>query len=205
LTGTKNKHQSNRTNESYENKNTNPIVAAAVVVGAAWRGAKWNNKQQKTGGFMKHSNKLLAATFLAAALLLPGSARAMEIQQYDKLAIEDQVAYQDQLILGAERVLKDEGHADLAAKVEHLFTTIDPGDAHTIGDVELERNLAILRADDSKNAIKHPNDPRLEVEDAMYATLDKNGIKLPDSFYSVGKNFKPKHPPQSSDSGKKKN
>jgi hypothetical protein len=65
-----------------------------------------------------------------------------------------------------------------------------------MGIVELESNLAILRLDDVKHAAAHPNDPRLEVEDAMYATLDKNGIKLPDSFYSVGKNFKPKHPPK---------
>jgi hypothetical protein len=149
---------------------------------------------EKQEAYMNRFNKFLVAAFMPAALLLPGSARAMEIQQYDKMAIEDQVAYQDQLILGAERVLKDEGHADLAAKVEHLFTTKDPGDAHAIGIVELERNLAILRVADVKNHEARPKDPRIEVEDALATTLEKNGIKLPDSFYSVGKNFKPKHP-----------
>ena len=39
--------------------------------------------------------------------------------------------------------------------------------------------------------------PRLEVEDAMFVTLQKNYIPLPDSFYTVNKNFKPKHLPQS--------
>jgi hypothetical protein len=134
----------------------------------------------------------------SAAVLFASAATAMEIQQYDKMAVEDQVAHQDLLIEGAVRVLRDGGRADLAAKAEHLFTTTLPGDAHTIGDVEFESNLAIMRADDAKDAIDHPNDPRLEVEDVMYATLDKNGIKLPDSFYTVAKNLKPKHPPQKS-------
>ena len=44
-----------------------------------------------------------------------------------------------------------------------------------------------------KNAIEHPNDPRSEVEDAMAITLEANGIQLPDSFYTVAKDFKPKH------------
>ena len=48
-----------------------------------------------------------------------------------------------------------------------------------------------------KHAAAHPNDPRLEVEDAMFVTLQKNYIPLPDSFYTVNKNFKPKHLPQS--------
>ena len=31
----------------------------------------------------------------------------------------------------------------------------------------------------------------------MFVTLQKNYIPLPDSFYTVNKNFKPKHLPQS--------
>jgi len=61
---------------------------------------------------------------------------------------------------------------------------------------EFEINLALLRLADAKNAENNPNDPRVEVEDVMAITLEKNGIKLPDSFCTVAKNFKPKFPPQ---------
>jgi hypothetical protein len=36
----------------------------------------------------------------------------------------------------------------------------------------------------------------LEVEDAMAVTLKKNGIELPDSFFTVASNFQPKLPPK---------
>jgi hypothetical protein len=65
-----------------------------------------------------------------------------------------------------------------------------------IGMVEFERNLALLRLDDAKDHEKKPNDPRLEVEDVVILTLHKNNIELPDSFYDVNKNFRPKLPPK---------
>ncbi len=144
---------------------------------------------------MNRFNKFLVAAFMSAAMLLPNMVQAMEIRQFDKMAVPDQSDYVGLLVQGAEKVLKDEGRADLAAQVEHLFTTTLPHDAHTIGMVEFERNLAIVRADDAENALKHPNDPRSEVEDAMAITLEKNGIELPDAFFIVNKDFKPKHTP----------
>ena len=144
---------------------------------------------------MNRFNKSLAATFLSAAMLFTGAAQAMEIRQFGKMADQDQADYIGDLIVGAEKVLTDEGRPDLAAQVKHLFTTKDPGDADVIGMVEFERNLAIVRADDAKNALEHPNDPRSEVEDAMAITLENNHIPLPDSFYTVNKDFKPKHTP----------
>jgi hypothetical protein len=139
---------------------------------------------------------LSAATFLSASLLAASVAQAMEMRQFDKMAIADQGDYVGLLIGGAEQVLKAEGRADLAAQVEHLFTTTDAGDQHTIGIVEFESNLAILRENDAKNTIVHPADPRLEVEDVMFSTLQKNHIDLPDSFYTVASGFRPKYPPQ---------
>ena len=141
--------------------------------------------------------KHLVATFLSAAMLFTSAAQAMEIRQFDKMADQDQSDYIGDLIVGAEKVLTDEGRPDLAAQVKHLFTTKNPGDADTIGMVEFETNLALARVNDVKHAAAHPNDPRLEVEDAMFVTLQKNYIPLPDSFYTVNKNFKPKHLPQS--------
>jgi hypothetical protein len=156
------------------------------------------------GVSMNGMRKHLAATFLSAAMLFTSAAQAMEIRQFDKMAMPDQSEYVGLLVQGAEQVLNDEGRADLAAQVEHLFTTTLPHDAHTIGSVEFERNLAILRVADTENAQKNPNDPRVEVEDAMALTLQKNHIELPDSFFTVASNFKPKHAPPAKEEKKKK-
>ena len=145
---------------------------------------------------MNGFNKYLAATFLSAAMLLPSMVQAIERRQYDKMATSDQAAYDRVLWEGAEQLLKDEGRPDLAAQVERLYTTILPGDRDPIGVVEFEINLAIVRADDAKNVLEHPNNPRSHVEDAMAITLENNHIPLPDSFFTVAKDFKPKHPPQ---------
>jgi hypothetical protein len=70
---------------------------------------------------MNRFSKSLAATFLSAAMLFTSAAQAMEIRQFDKMAIPDQSEYVGLLVQGAEQVLRDEGRADLAAQVEHLF------------------------------------------------------------------------------------
>ena len=145
---------------------------------------------------MNRLNKFLVAAFMAAAIVLPNIVQAMEIWQFDKMAVSDQSEYVGLLVQGAEKVLTDEGRSDLAAQVEDLFTTTDPGDRHTIGAVEFEMNLALAREADAKNVLKNPNSPRIEVEDAMAVTLKKNHIDLPDSFFTVASNFKPKFPPK---------
>jgi len=137
------------------------------------------------------------ATFMSAAMIFTSAAQAMEIRQFDKMAVQDQGAYIGLLVQGAEQVLTDEGRIDLQQKVHHLFSTTLGQDKMPLGLVEFERNLALLRVDDAENAQKNPKDPRVEVEDAMAVTLQKNGIKLPDSFFTVMKDFKPKYPPQS--------
>jgi len=91
---------------------------------------------------MNRFSKFLVAVFVLAAMLYPSMAQAMEIRQFDRMADQDQSAYIGDLIVGAEKVLTDEGRPDLAAQVKHLFTTKDPGDADVIGMVEFERNLA---------------------------------------------------------------
>jgi hypothetical protein len=136
-----------------------------------------------------------APTFaiISTALLLSGAAQTMEIRQFDKMADRDQVDYLDGLITGAEKVLMDTGKPALAAQVERLFTTkLNRGDNATIGMIEFERNLAITRADNAD----HPQDQPSEVEDVIIITLENNQIALPDSFYDVNKNFRPKLPPK---------
>jgi len=133
---------------------------------------------------------------LSVDLLVSRTTDAMEIRQFDKMADQDQVEYIDHMITGAEKVLTDARKPELAAQVEHLFTTKDPGDADVIGMIEFERNLAIARVADLKRLQSNPNARRLEVEDALFVTLKKNGIDLPDSFFTVNANFRPKFPPK---------
>jgi len=138
----------------------------------------------------------LIATFLSAAILFAGAAQAMPIQQFDKMADRDQADYLNVLIYGAQRGLIDEGKADLAVKVDKLFTDVPAGDKMSLGLNELESNLDRARVADIQRIQKNPEARQLEVEDAMIVTMRKNGIELPPSFLSVAKNFKPKVPPQ---------
>jgi hypothetical protein len=139
----------------------------------------------------------LLAAFLSAAMLFTSAAQAMEIRQFDKMAVKDQGDYIQALIDGAQKVLNNQGQRDLATKVDQLFTEVHQGDTMPLGMIEFENNLALARVADAKRVIKDPNARRLEVEDAMAVTLKKNGIELPDSFFTVASGFKPKFPPQS--------
>jgi hypothetical protein len=94
------------------------------------------------------------------------------------------------------KVLKGDGRDDLAREVDQLFTEIPAGNKISLGMEEFEDNLALARVTDAKNVIKDPHAQQLEVEDAMAVTLQKNGIEVPDSFFTVAGNFKPKFPPK---------
>jgi hypothetical protein len=154
---------------------------------------------------MNQFSKFLASTFLATAMLFTGTAEAMQIQQYDKMSIEDRGEYVADLIIGAQKVLRDEGRPDLAEKVHTLFNTRLGDDKNSVGMVEFEKNLARARLADVRNIEKNPKADRIEVEDAMAVTLEANGIKLPDSFFTVASGFQPKFPPQQSKDAAKKN
>jgi hypothetical protein len=136
---------------------------------------------------------ILLPTILIASV---ATAQAMEIEKFDKMAGPDQGDYIVVLIEGAQKVLVQSGRKDLAGKIHTLFTTTIPGDAAPIGSVEFESNLARARAADIRRLQKDPRAERLEVEDAMAATLHKNGIELPDSFFTVASGFRPKLPPK---------
>jgi hypothetical protein len=90
--------------------------------------------------------------------------------------------------------LTNEGRTDLATQVHQLIMTTPPGDKMSLLMTEFERNLALARVEDAKNAVKNSNTQRIEIEDAMAVTLKKNGIDLPDTFYTVLSNFRPKLP-----------
>lgn len=145
---------------------------------------------------MNGFKKNMAATFLSAAVLFTSAAQAMQIQQFDKMAGQDQDEFIAELVQGAEKVLTDEGKPDLAAQVSYLFTTNAPNSNISIGMSQFMVTLALARVADVKRVEKDPNARRLEVEDAMIVTMRKNGIELPPSFLTVASNFKPKLPPQ---------
>jgi hypothetical protein len=129
-------------------------------------------------------------------LLFSSAARAMEIWKFDKMADADQDEYVADLVVGAQKVLKDDGNPDLAKKARKLFLSIPAGDKISVGMGEFEINLARARVADLERVKKDPSASRLEVEHAMIVTLKKNDIVLPKSFMTVGKEFKPKHPPK---------
>ena len=121
----------------------------------------------------------MALTLASAALCLPGWLQAMEIEKFDKMADADQGEYVANLVVGAQKVLRDEGRADDAEKVHHLFTTKDPEGDVSIGLTQFEILLARARVHDLERIATDPNARRLKVEDAMFVTLKKNDIILP--------------------------
>ncbi len=129
---------------------------------------------------------LLSGTSIVSML------HAMEIQRFDKMAGPDQKEYFLELLDGAQNVLREEGHADLAEKVAKLFTTNAPESNISIGMSQFFIALAKARVADLERLKKDSTAPRLEVEHAMILTLKKNGIELPKTFMSVMKDFKPK-------------
>ena len=133
-------------------------------------------------------------SILAFVISLSICASALPIWQFDKMADDDQDEYIADLIIGAEKVLKDDGKPELAEQVHKLFTTKDPQGNISIGMTQFEIVLAKARLADLQRSKKDPQARRLEVEDAMIVTLRKNGIELPPSFLAVAKDFKPKVP-----------
>jgi hypothetical protein len=142
---------------------------------------------------MNRTNKFLAATSLSATMLFSSVVQAMEIWRFDKMAGQDQDEYVGDLIEGAEKVLTDDGEADQATRVRDLFALHLGNDQISLGMTEFQKNLARARLADVERVGKEPNARRLEVEDALAVTLKKNGIDLPRSFFTVMKDFKPKH------------
>jgi len=144
---------------------------------------------------MSRVSVFLTAGSMLAAILVASAAQAMEIWKFDKMAQDDRAEYVSELIGGAEKVLTDEGKADQAGQVAYLFRTNTPDGNTSIGMSQFTVTLAMARLTDAKNVEKDPSTARIEVEDAMTLSLEKNdGIKLPDSFFRIASSFRPKYP-----------
>jgi hypothetical protein len=142
---------------------------------------------------MFYASRVLMLCMLAG-LVVP--LQAMEIQQFDKMADKDQDEYVGELVIRAEKVLRDNGKRELASQVNKLFTTVNAGSQISLGMAEFTINLARARVADLRNIEKDPNTRRLEVEHALIVMLKSNGIVLPNTIMTVMDNWKPKFPPK---------
>lgn len=134
--------------------------------------------------------KAFPAIFLAATLLLTRAAQAMEIWRFDKLAGDDQITYVDRLAQSVEDATKGKQ----LARVKKFFMLKQPGE-NISGMGQFELNLSLARVADLRAIEKNSKARRLEVEDVMYVTLERNGIILPNGFKPHVINFQPKYPP----------
>ena len=135
--------------------------------------------------------KLFLVGFMSAAMFFANTAQAMEIQLFDRMAGDDQIRYVGQLEDSVEGALK--GDPALLARVKRFFLAKQPGeDLSGMGRFEL--NLALARIADIDTAAKNPKARRLELEDVLYVTLERNGIALPKTFRPTAANFQPKFP-----------
>jgi hypothetical protein len=114
---------------------------------------------------------LLIAVTAASARL-----HAIDFQHFDALPLGPQAEHIGEMVASAEQALRDEGRNDLADKVRDLFATTLQGDSFPLGLVELERNVARGRVADLNRVQKDANATRLDVEDALFVTLQKNDI-----------------------------
>jgi len=149
---------------------------------------------------MLELNSHLAVAMLSASMAFTGVANAIQIPQYDKMALDDKVTYDGLLVVGAKNALLAHGQPEQAQKVIDLFKV---GSVNG-GSVQFVRNLEKIRLMNAKNAADPNNkQPPYEVEHAFYLTLKDNGITVPISvLLAINKDFKPSQPPVSAPSAK---
>jgi len=116
----------------------------------------------------------------------------MAIYAFAKMKLDDQASYVANMVEGAAKILKEQGHPDQAQKALDLFN-----DASKTGG--LAQFVATLKEDASqntKNAI-NPNNRKavLQVEDAMEHTLKENGVLIPaKTLMAINEHFTPAAP-----------
>jgi hypothetical protein len=133
--------------------------------------------------------KALLALFLATVLVLSGMAQALEIRQFDRMSDDDQIEFVDQLAQSVQDSVQGEQYA----RVKRFFQPKQPGETIS-GMGQFEMNLSLARIADLEAVAKNPKARRLEVEDVMYVTMEKNGIRLPKNFRPAASHFQAKNP-----------
>lgn len=139
----------------------------------------------------------LTTTFLSATMMFSGVAQAMDIKDYFNMADQDQGRFDHILLMGAEKVLNDEGRADLATQLDALFTEVKPGNKFSDGVADYQARLGAMLGAEVNREVRNPNLPHLQAERAFRDAAKDHGILLPPAFDTIASNFHPKLPPQS--------
>ena len=122
--------------------------------------------------------KLAAASSISWLALFPSISNAASFPAFDSMDSYAQAEFIADMVDRTEQALRDDGNPDLASKTEQLFALVDPGATMSVGLAELESNVARARLADARSVEKDPAARRLDVEDALFVTLKKNGIEL---------------------------
>jgi hypothetical protein len=128
-------------------------------------------------------------TLLVAGMLYSSVAPALAIWRFDQMADEDQIAYVGAL----EESVKNAMTASQLPRVKRFFQKKQPGEVIS-GMGQFEMNLSMARLADVQARDKNPKARRLDVDDVMYVTLERNGIALPEGFRPAAMQFRPTRP-----------
>jgi hypothetical protein len=115
-------------------------------------------------------------------LMVAAGVKAMPVSEFYAMTPQEAAAYKFFLFSGAEKVLRDQGRADLAATVHQLFNETGPGDQLPVGEAEFLLNLGNARFFDAERAQKDPSAPRVQVESALLRTLSRHGVPSSPEF-----------------------
>ncbi len=116
----------------------------------------------------------------------------MPILNFAKMKKPDQATYIDNMVEGAAKILKDQGHPDESQKLLDLF-----GNATPDGGVnQFVLSLKAADAENRHNAINPNNRVKpLQVEDAMEHMLKDHDILIPaKTLMAINQNFMPAAP-----------
>jgi hypothetical protein len=165
------------------------VMVGGIAEGAALQHAKVL-AARALGGAAKAGFAYEGAAPANAAQVRGVAASAREIWRFDKLAGDDQIEYVNLLIDSVQAATRP----DQLAQVKRFFMSKQSGETIS-GMGQFELNLSLARVADLEAVEKNAKVRRLEVEDVMYVTLERNGIVLPKGFRPAAINFQPKNPP----------
>ena len=125
--------------------------------------------------------KAAGAAFLVA-IFLPLQSSAMTVEQFDKMAADDQRHYVMFLVNEAQKLLRGQGHPELARNIDRLFGEIPPGEQRSLGESQFEKSLAGARRQKIRFSLWHA--PTSEIQWVLCDTLFQLGIKPAPAFFS---------------------
>ncbi len=132
---------------------------------------------------MNGLKKLLAGSLISVFaisifVLFASTSNATTFPVFDHMNSSAQAEFIADMVDRTEKALRDDGKPDLALKTEQLFAPVEPGNKISPGLAELESNVASVRVVDLDGLKKDPKAQRVDVEDALFLTLKRNGIDL---------------------------